>query len=427
MGLGPVLIFDKSTLQSLNPDEAMWLDNFYLANITPLFFVETLADLEKEIQSGRTPEQVVGNLAYKTPDTVSCPNVHHTTLLAGELSGKGEIDMRFGRPIISGGKTVTLGGKTGLIIEQPPELKALQRWQRREFLDVERQMAKAWRRGLSGVDFDQIYKTFQQWFVALEKPKTLSKVKSISKQFIDAPDQERAFTFGLSLLGVPQHIQESALSRWRAAGKPAIKEFAPYFRHVFSVDLFFYLAIAADLISRARPSNKVDLAYLYYSPFCMVFTSSDKLHAKIVPLFLKPDQTFLEGSALKADLGKLDSHYSSFTEEVKSRGILEFAHYPPQDTSFLVTRLWDKYLPAWRKHQAQPLKEISKEAHRKMVTELNRLREEGVPIGPTTPVNSDDSDQIMIQRMVCFQKGKWKRFTPEFEKAYRENVTNKQK
>jgi hypothetical protein len=427
MGLGPVLIFDKSTLQSLNPDEAMWLDNFYLANITPLFFVETLADLEKEIQSGRTPEQVVGNLAYKTPDTVSCPNVHHTTLLAGELSGKGEIDMRFGRPTISGGKTVTLGGKTGLIIEQPPELKALQRWQRREFLDVERQMAKAWRRGLSGVDFDQIYKTFQQWFVALEKPKTLPQAKSISKQFIDAPDQEGAFTFGLSLLGVPQHIQESALSRWRAAGKPAIKEFAPYFRHVFSVDLFFYLAIAADLISRARPSNKVDLAYLYYLPFCMVFTSSDKLHTRTAPLFLKSDQTFVEGAELKTDLGKLDSHYSSFPEEVRNRGILEFAHYPPQDTSFLVTRLWDKYLPAWRKHQAQPLKEMSKEAHSKMVTELNRLREEGVPVSPNTPVNSDDTDQIMIQRMVYFQKGKWKRFTPEFEKAYRENVTNKQK
>ena len=60
---GPSLIFDKSVLQALNPDEAMWLDNFYITNITPLFFVETLADLEKEVQAGRTPEQVVGNLA----------------------------------------------------------------------------------------------------------------------------------------------------------------------------------------------------------------------------------------------------------------------------------------------------------------------------------------------------------------------------
>lgn len=47
MGVGPILIFDKSTLQSLNVDESVWLDAFYLPNITPLFFIETLADLEK--------------------------------------------------------------------------------------------------------------------------------------------------------------------------------------------------------------------------------------------------------------------------------------------------------------------------------------------------------------------------------------------
>ena len=33
----------------------------------PLFFVETLADLKKEVGEGRTPEQVVGNLAEKAP------------------------------------------------------------------------------------------------------------------------------------------------------------------------------------------------------------------------------------------------------------------------------------------------------------------------------------------------------------------------
>jgi hypothetical protein len=63
--MGPILIFDKSTLESLNPDEAMWLDVFFNSNITPLFFVETLADLEKAVHGGRTPEDVVGNLAYK--------------------------------------------------------------------------------------------------------------------------------------------------------------------------------------------------------------------------------------------------------------------------------------------------------------------------------------------------------------------------
>jgi hypothetical protein len=29
MSLGPILIFDKSTLQSLNVDEAVWPDHFF--------------------------------------------------------------------------------------------------------------------------------------------------------------------------------------------------------------------------------------------------------------------------------------------------------------------------------------------------------------------------------------------------------------
>ena len=49
MAQGPILIFDKSALESLNVDESVWLDNFYLMNITPLFYVETLADLEKAV------------------------------------------------------------------------------------------------------------------------------------------------------------------------------------------------------------------------------------------------------------------------------------------------------------------------------------------------------------------------------------------
>ena len=95
----------------------MWLDNFFLSNITPLFYIETLADLEKEVKTGRTPEQVVGNLASKTPDASSKCNVHHKALIAAELLGQEEIEMIHGRPIISGGRVLDLEGKTGVIFE----------------------------------------------------------------------------------------------------------------------------------------------------------------------------------------------------------------------------------------------------------------------------------------------------------------------
>ena len=65
--MGPITIFDKSALQALSMDEAVWFDAFVLANIVPVFYVETLADLENEVGEGKTPEALVGMLAEKTP------------------------------------------------------------------------------------------------------------------------------------------------------------------------------------------------------------------------------------------------------------------------------------------------------------------------------------------------------------------------
>ena len=82
--MGPIIVFDKSTLESLNIDESVWLQALYSTNITPLFFVETLAALEKEMQAGRTPEHIVGSLPAKTPDE-AMPDVHHATMCVDEL------------------------------------------------------------------------------------------------------------------------------------------------------------------------------------------------------------------------------------------------------------------------------------------------------------------------------------------------------
>ena len=416
--MGPTLIFDKSTLQSLNPDETVWLDQFYLVNITPLFFVETLADLEKEVSKGRTPEQVVGSLAYKTPDLESCPNTHHASLIAGELMGVGEVDMRFGRPIISGGQTVELDGKFGVIHQPPPEAEALDRWRRGEFLDVERLFAKAWRRALSGKNFEVLYQATQENFRSRPKPKTLAEVKTLADRMIEMPDQEQLLSLGMEIMGISLRAREKVLARWRVAGRVPVNQFAPYFSHILTVNLFFDLGIASDLISRERPSHQIDIAYLYYLPFCMVFTSNDRLHESIVPLFLKPHQSFIRGVELKADLARLDKLFSALPEEVRVRGVYHFATYPPLDNSFLATQLWDKHMsPTWRESAVQPRPLPSKQGDPDVVRELGRLEREGVPVDPFRRLDSDEVDSMLIKRTVRAKKGKWMRFPPEVLEA----------
>jgi hypothetical protein len=60
-----------------------------------------------------------------------------------------------------------------------------------------------------------------------------------------------------------------------------------------------------------KQRHQVDLAYLYYFPFCSVFTPEDRFHAQIAPLFMNKRQTFVHGDELKEDLARLESWRTS--------------------------------------------------------------------------------------------------------------------
>lgn len=69
--VGPILIFDKSGLQGLSLDECVTLDSLFLTNIVPVFYVETLADLDKVDKKGRAPGEVVADIAGKSPSVLA--------------------------------------------------------------------------------------------------------------------------------------------------------------------------------------------------------------------------------------------------------------------------------------------------------------------------------------------------------------------
>lgn len=412
-GAGPIILFDKSVLQSLSIDEAVWLDTFYFPCITPLFFVETLADLKKEVQKGRSPEEVVGNLAEKTPIGGGI-NVHHQTLCVSELLGRG-VELRR-VPVVSGGKPVTTGdGRRAVVFDPPPETEALKRWEERDFLEVEHQFARAWRDALSEIDLDAIFRQGREIIKRLGRPRDLSAVKAAATQILRKPGS-RYVTDALQAFQ-PEDLGHAVLERWKAHGSPPIKEFAPYTAHVFLVDLFFCIGLGADLIGRERPSNKIDLAYLYYLPFCMAFTSNDNLHKRTAPLFLDENQEFIRGQDLKADLAKLDAHYSQLSDDEKARGVMSFAHYPPVHGEFLVSKMWDKFMrPEWRQWASQPPERKSKESEAKIITQFREVAE-APQTGIVPPVSADEPDAMLIQRKVPLQRGKWRMLPPGVEKT----------
>ena len=411
MAQGPSLIFDKSSLESLNLDEAVLMDNFYMSTITPLFFVECLADLEKTIRSKSTPEQLVGSLADRTPESQSSPNVHHMTILKAELSRQFDITTVYGRVALAGGEAVQLGDKKGFVFRQSPEAEALERWTRREFLEVERNIARQWRRSLDLVDFDAMVKAVMGELGRWRKPKTLEDAKQIADTVIDYMDPEWLLRFGLNLLGVPE-ATDWVIEDWIGRRRPPLRQHVPYFTFMLTINIFFCLVLPTQLLRNVKASHHVDLAYLCYLPFCSVFTSKDNFHAQIVPLFLGPMQDFVNGIDFKEDLKKLNALYSALPEEVLKTGLINFAAFPPEDTDFFVTRMWDKYLPPWRAIKAHPRRERDPEEEKRTIEELKALSE-SPDLQTHDERDIDKVSYVKLERSVHVRKGKWFRFSEE--------------
>jgi hypothetical protein len=418
MAQGPSLIFDKSSLESLNLDEAVLMDNFYMSTITPLFFVECLADLEKKIASKSTPEQLVGSLADRTPESQSYPNVHHMTVLNAELGRQFDLSTVFGRVMLAGGQPVQLGDRKGFVFRQSPEAEALERWTKRQFLEVERNIAKGWRRSLTRVNFDAMVKAVMAELGHWRKPKTLADAKQIADTIIDYMDPEWLLRFGLDLLGVPE-ATDWVIEDWTAGRRPPLRDHVPYFVFMLTINIFFCLVLPTQLLRNVKASHQVDLAYLYYLPFCSVFTSKDTFHAQIVPLFLGPNQTFVNGVDFKEDLKKLNAYYSALPEDVLKTGLINFAAFPPDDTGFFVTRMWDQYLPPWRNIKSQPKRERDPEEERRILEEVRQLSE-SPDLQAHDERDIDKVNYVKLERSVHPRKGKWLRFSEDQIQRMRE-------
>lgn len=165
--------------------------------------------------------------------------------------------------------------------------------------------------------------------------------------------------------------------------------------------------------TEGQSDNKVDIAYLYYLPFCHVFASNDKLHKRVVPLFLREDQSFVFGENLKADLQQLDVHFSALPEADRNLGFYKIAPTPPEDASFLVTQLWDKHLPGWRQLKQKVKHERNPEEEKKIVAELNRIQEAAASSDPRERLTPEQTQFLQIKRNVLRRKGKWTRYPPD--------------
>ena len=412
--MGPVTLFDKSFLQSLSEDESVWFDNFFLTNVCPIFYVETLADLEKKVRDDRTAEQEVGLIADKFPEMNCHPNAYHALLCVGNLLGH-EVPMRGHIQLPPGGRLVRSEMGIGFVHEPSPEAGAFSRWQNRDFAEVERLYARQWRETLGCLDLAELASWYSSAGVSPKSCKTLLEAKIRAERIVESWEKSLdGMKAALACLNVSRAMSDQIVEFWQAIGHPPLSTYAPFAAYVLTIEVFFGIALAAKHISTDRVSNRTDIAYLFYLPFCRVFVSNDKLHRRCAHLFLRSDQEFVWGLDLKSDLSKLNEHYMQLPEETRSMHITSFARVPPKDGDYLMAKLWDRHWPGWRqqKEDSTPRDPIE---DARLVEELEKVAQApSIEPGDLEP-GVGGSEFMLFQSPVRIKKGSWWQLPKDLE------------
>ena len=320
-------------------------------------------------------------------------------LLGHEAPHLGQIPLAGGRPVKN------KEGKPGVVFENSPEAEAFSRWQRGQFLEIERDAASSWRLMLSNLNLPEVARGMRNLGINSKNCKSIAEAYGLAASLVHsqaAPEEQIGLLY--SFINVPQHLQGKIYHRWESAGYPSLAKHAPFAAHVLTVELFFQIALAANLISAERASNRADIAYLFYLPFCHIFVSGDKLHQRCAPAFMTKHQNFLWGPELKAALKTINEQLSKTTETERQQGLHKMAPRPPGDASNLVVAMWEKHHP--RKERSQLDVPLNPEAERKLVEELKAFaRAPEAPEVASIPV--DQLASVAIERLVPPKRGSW--------------------
>ncbi len=248
-----------------------------------------------------------------------------------------------------------------------------------------------------------------------------------------ADQAEKNLILGCRILGLSNAVSNSAREQWVSQGRPPLAEMFPYFVHCLKIELFFHVAVDKTLISPDRASNKIDITYLFYLPFCRFFMSNDKLHKRSSVLFLNAGQEFVDGAELKAGLQEICRHYSLLVDEIEAEGMFRVAKSPPLGPESLSTKLWKRAsFPANGRTRAFGSSLSAKTARNtqtdgtsrsdenpKIFSEIRERIESmkaGAPLEAGRGLNMSEIDQVAIERKIPLRRGRWRLLPKDIEK-----------
>ena len=300
----------------------------YMIVVAPILMRELLSNLAKETTNREETERRLSALAAKVGMYDSKVVVDARSIAAGSLLGD-EMPMDGRIPMGGGIQVRSKDGRMGVIFDEPPEKKVLREWKYGRFTADEKEAAKQIGKIDVEVDLNSIKDRISQNLSHFPKFSGLTDlVIWIDETFLPLTDQHNHIVSAASSVLAPQRISE-VISRWEKDGRPPFCDFSPYVYYFYRCNLIYYLGLGQDFVSPSKKQKThLDIQYLYYLPFCMVFTSGDNFLRDMFPYFKRNDQYFLWKDDLKNDLIAIKSHWNNLNEEEKKRFRIEFGDYP---------------------------------------------------------------------------------------------------
>ncbi|MEL7667028.1 MAG: hypothetical protein AAGU73_02345 [Actinomycetota bacterium] len=374
--MGPIIILDKSVFESLSWREHRELDDHFMENLTPILGMELLGDLAKQGRGTRTADELVTELSHKFGGgSGPCANVDFWQMCRASLMGA-KVTMD-GRICPQNMTTFPAeGGGCGALIDIAPINDAIMRWADGQFDEFERLVAGQWRQVTRSLDQESFERQLEGHAVILPTGASPTDVARRADYLLSKSClQDVWLDWWLEQLALGASEERLVRRRWVAQRKGGFEKFAPYAAYCVRA-LFLLLVFTRNGIVKWLPTNLLDVQYLYYAPFCHVFSSNDNLHSVMAPHVLRQDQMFIPGTSLKSDLRRLADRRDALDEEELVGELFALGDRPPPHAESVVHQAWQRYMRPWSPSMANRASGLPVETQQKAIDRARQMFEE---------------------------------------------------
>jgi hypothetical protein len=328
----------------LSPAEADELALYFTLVDTPTLRSEIIADFNKPVGARQLSPAVVRSLANKLSRSGGAHPAEFSKIAAANLLGT-EVSMIGQVPVDTTAPDVHSSDGM-LLVDAAPQQRIWNRIATGELTDEERAEAATWLDNIGRVDLTAIRAEWEPFVQKYLGPaRTLSDLIDEVDRLLKNRNPAIQFDLlgtALALVRAPQDLRDLVFQRMLDHRGSTVESLASYAGSVLKLHLSYLAGLVRGFIG-PRQTDHVDLQYLFYAPFCMVFASVDRLHRSLWPA-ASGINSFVWGPDLKRELAERIVIRENMTPEEREAKTKEYGFYPIELSGSIITEVWRKYI-----------------------------------------------------------------------------------